>query len=129
MKQRLRDLLRIGRGRSLRTVIATVAVYLRGWLGYYRKAEERKVFEDLDQWLRRKLRRIVWKQWKPPRTRYRKLRAHGIAPDQARRSAWNGRGPWYNAGASHMHLAVPTKLLRGWGLPSSLDEHQRLQYL
>jgi RNA-directed DNA polymerase len=129
MKQKLRELLRKGRGRNLRTVIATVAVYLRGWLGYYRKAEVRNVFEDLDKWLRRKLRRIVWKQWKKPWTRYRKLRAHGIEPEHARRSAWNGRGPWFNAGASHMHFAIPTKLLRNWGLPSLLDEHQRLQNL
>ena len=129
MKQRLRNLLRQGRGRNLRRVIATVAVYLRGWLGYYRKAEVRNVFEDLDKWLRRKLRRIVWKQWKKPRTRYWKLRAHGIARDQARAAAWNGRGPWFNAGASHMHLAIRTKLLRSWGLPSLLEEHQRLQTL
>lgn len=129
MKQRLRELLRQGRGRNLRAVIAAVAVYLRGWFGYYCKAEVRNVFENLDQWLRRKLRRIVWKQWKKPKTRYRKLRAHGIAPDQARLSAWNGRGPWYNAGASHMHFAIPTKLLRNWGLPSLLEEHQRLQTL
>ncbi|HVX91220.1 MAG TPA: group II intron maturase-specific domain-containing protein, partial [Candidatus Paceibacterota bacterium] len=129
MKQKLRELLRKGRGQNLRTVIATVAIYLRGWLGYYRKAEVRNVFEDLDQWLRRKLRRIVWKQWKRRWTRYRKLRAHGIATAEAWRAALNRRGPWFNAGASHMHLAIPTKLLRYWGLPSLLDEHQRLQKL
>src|SRR5207237_3221028 len=81
--------------------------------------------EDLDKWLRRKLRCIVWRQWKRPPTRYRELRRHGLDQARARASAANGRGPWWNAGASHMHAAVPTAMLRRLGLVSLLTEHQR----
>jgi RNA-directed DNA polymerase len=125
MKGKLRDLLRRGRGRTLSVTCATIAAYLRGWMAYFSKAEVRGVFEDLDKWLRRKLRRIVWKQWKRPRTRLRELQRRGLDRETACRSAYNGRGPWYNAGAPHMHLALPTKVLTHWGLPSLLQLHQR----
>lgn len=125
MKTKLRQMLRRGRGRSLQGTIATTAAYLRGWMAYFSKAEVKGVFEDLDKWLRRKLRRIVWKQWKKPRTRMRELQRRGVDRERARRSAYNGRGPWFNAGASHMHLALPTAVLTGWGLPSLIQLHQR----
>ena len=125
MKAKLRDLFRQGRGRALPVTIATIGRYLRGWVAYFGRAEVRGVFEDLDKWLRRKLRRIVWKQWKRPRTRLRELLRRGLDRETARRSAYNGRGPWFNAGAPHMHLAVPTSVLTGWGLPSLLQLHQR----
>jgi RNA-directed DNA polymerase len=125
MKTKLRQMLRRGRGRSLRGTIATTAAYLRGWMAYFSKAEVKGVFEDLDKWLRRKLRRIVWKQWKRPRIRMRELQRRGVDRQTARRSAYNGRGPWFNAGAPHMHLALPTAVLAGWGLPSLIQLHQR----
>ena len=125
MKTKLRQMLRRGRGRSLQATIATTAAYLRGWMAYFSKAEVKGVFEDLDKWLRRKLRRNVWKQWKRPRTRMRELQRRGVDRVSARRSAYNGRGPWFNAGAPHMHLALPTAVLTGWGLPSLVQLHQR----
>ena len=125
LKQKLRILFRQGRGRSLRVTIARAEEYLRGWMAYFSRAETRGVFEDLDQWLRRKLRRIVWKQWKRPRTRARELQRRGVDRQTAWRSAYNGRGPWFNAGAPHMHLAFPTAVLTAWGLPSLVQLHQR----
>jgi RNA-directed DNA polymerase len=98
----------------------------RGWVAYFRMADVKASFEDLDKWLRRKLRGIVWRQWKRPRTRVRELRRCGLDMARARASALNGRGPWWNAGASHMHAAVPTAALRRLGLLSLLEEHQRL---
>ena len=84
------------------------------------------VFEELDGWIRRKLRCILWRQWKRHRTQFKELCRRGLDHERARRSAWNGRGPWWNAGASHMNHAVPTSALRGLGLLSLMDEHRRL---
>ncbi len=126
-KEKLRPLLRRGRGRSVGGTIKDVTPILVGWVRYFRLAEARVSFEDLDKWLRHKLRCIVWRQWKRPRTRARELMKRGLDPDRARISAYNGRGPWWNAGASHMHAAVPTRWLTQLGLPSLLDEHRRLQ--
>jgi RNA-directed DNA polymerase len=126
LKTKLRDMLRQGRGRRLADVVADLNLATRGWVGYFRLAEVKTSFEDLDKWLRRKLRCVMWRQWKRPRTRLHELRRRGLDEARARASAFNGRGPWWNAGASHMHAAVPTAVLRQLGLLSLLDEHQRL---
>jgi RNA-directed DNA polymerase len=126
LKEKLRPILRRGRGRALVSVIEELGPVLRGWVGYYRMAEVKRRFEELDGWVRRKLRCILWKQWKRPKTRERQLRARGLDAARAKASAGNGRGPWWNAGASHMHVAVPNVLLRRLGLVSLLDEHGRL---
>jgi RNA-directed DNA polymerase len=126
LKTKLRGLLRQGRGRRLADIVTDLTLATRGWVVYFRFAEVKATFEDLDKWLRRKLRCILWRQWKRPRTRLHELRRRGLDEARARASAFNGRGPWWNAGASHMHAAVPTAALRQLGLLSLLDEHHRL---
>lgn len=127
LKGRLRLQLRVGRGRSLSRTVADLTPLLRGWVGYFRMADVRHSFEQLDEWLRRRLRCILWRHWKRPRTRAKELIRRGVAESRAWSSAYNGHGPWWNAGASHMHAAVPTATLRHWGLLSLVDEHRRLQ--
>ena len=126
LKSKLRLFFRRARGRNLGQVIRELGPIIRGWVVYFRLSEVRIGFELLDQWLRRKLRCILWRQWKRPRTRRKKLIALGLDPERARISAYNGRGPWWNAGASHMNQAVPTRRLRRMGLLSFLDEYRRL---
>ena len=129
LKAKLRPLLRRGRGASLVRTCGELAPILRGWAAYYRKVETKVSFEGLDEWIRRKLRVIYWRQWKRGKTRYRELVRRGIDPERARVSAGNGRGPWWNAGASHMNQAIPIRTLRRLGLMSLLEEHRRLQRL
>ena len=128
-KAHIREIMRKGRGRSLTRVIGELTPYLRGWVNYFRLSSVKRGFEELDEWLRRKLRCILWRQWKKPRTRARKLMERGIEKARAFTSAYNGRGPWWNAGASHMNLAIPVKWLAQQGLMSLLDEQRRLQNL
>lgn len=126
LKGNLRALWRRGRGRRLRGLIGELTPILRGWTAYFRFSEVRGVFATLDGWIRRRLRLIVWRQWKHPRTRAQRLLRLGLARHRAFRASCNGRGPWWNAGASHMHAALPTRLFRSLGLISCLDEHHRL---
>ena len=121
-KEVMRQKFREGRGRNLRAFLESLKPKLRGWASYFSVAETRKVFEDLDQWLRRKLRCMEWRKWKKPRTRMRKLIALGLDRGRARESAFNGRGPWWSAGASHMNAALPTAYFRRMGLITLLDE-------
>lgn len=121
-KEAMREKFREGRGRNLRAFLESLKPKLRGWASYFSVAETRNVFEDLDQWLRRKLRCMEWRKWKKPRTRMRKLIALGLDRERARESAFNGRGPWWSAGASHMNAALPTAYFRRMGLRSLLDE-------
>jgi RNA-directed DNA polymerase len=112
---------RRGRGQRLAATIARLRSMLRGWFNYFRLAEVKNVFEELDGWLRRRLRCILWKQWKRGRTRARKLRARGLDAETARRSSVNGRGAWWNAGAQHMNLAFPKRYFDRLGLFSFVD--------
>ena len=125
-KDKLRPILRAGRGRNIRRVIEELKPVIRGWVAYFRMVEVKASFEDLDQWIRRKLRCILWRQWKRSKTRFKKLVERGIVKDRAAKSAFNGRGPWWNSGASHMNEAVPTRMFRKLGLVSLLEEHRRL---
>jgi RNA-directed DNA polymerase len=127
MKRALRELFREGRGRSLRSVTATLAPKLRGWANYFKLAETRGVFEEMDGYLRRKLRCILWRQWKRPFTRAKRLMQRGLGEERAWKSATNGRGPWWNSGASHMNQAFPRKFFDELGLVSLLDQVRRLQ--
>ena len=126
LKGKLRALFRQGRGRALARTVRDLGPVLRGWVAYFRLVEVKASFEALDAWVRRKLRAILWRQWKRPRTRLRELRRRGLDASRAAASASNGRGPWWNAGASHMNTAVPTRVLRALGLVSLLAEHHRL---
>jgi RNA-directed DNA polymerase len=126
LRSKLRTTLRQGRGRTLASTVKTLTPILRGWLQYFRLAEAKGVFEELDGWMRRKLRCVLWRQWKRPRTRLRRLMQRGLDPERAWRSASNGRGPWWNAGASHMNDAYRAAFFAQLGLPSLIGLHRHL---
>lgn len=126
-RARLRAAFRAGRGRNLRGFIESLRPVLRGWVNYFRLAEVKRVFEDLDGWMRRRLRCVIWRQWKRPATRQRHLMQRGLARERAWRSASNGRGPWWNAGASHMNAAFPKSYFDRLGLVSLLNQFHWFQ--
>jgi group II intron reverse transcriptase/maturase len=121
-RDKLRQRFREGRGRDLRRFLEELQPQLRGWAGYFSIAETRGVFDELDQWIRRKLRCMEWRKWKRPRRRLQRLTALGLDRERAQSSAFNGRGPWWNAGASHMNVALPTAYFRKLGLVSLMEE-------
>jgi len=128
LKDKVRSLWRASRGRNLgRFIREDLNPVLRGWAGYYRLAEVKGVFEELDAWVRRKLRCSQWLQWKHGRTRMKELLRLGIQPERARASAFNGRGSWWNAGASHMNEALPAQWFRQRELVFMLEVIQRWQ--
>ena len=125
-KGKLKDLLRRGRGRNIARTVKDLTPVVRGWIGSFRLAEAEGLFEELDGWTRRKLRCVLWRQWKRPPTRKARLMQRGLAEERARASASNGRGPWWNAGASHMNDAFRAVYFANLGLPSLQMEHRRL---
>jgi RNA-directed DNA polymerase len=128
LKSKLRAAFRRGRGRNLgRFITEDLKPLLKGWINYFCLAQVKGIFEELDGWIRRKLRNILWRQWKKPRTRARKLVQRGLDPKHAWRSAINGRGPWWNSGASHMNRAFPRRFFDRCGLVNLLDELRCLQ--
>ena len=127
MKGKLKEMFRQGRGRTLPRLIGALTPVLRGWVNYFRLAEVRGVFEEMDGWIRRKLRCVLWRQWKRSFTRAKNLMKRGLAEERAWRSAANGRGPWWNAGASHMNEAFPKRFFDALGLVSTLTQLRKLQ--
>lgn len=126
-KAGLKKIFRRGKGKNIRTTVEEMTPKLRGWVIYFRYSEVKSIFDELDGWLRRKLRRILWKQWKRPYTRAKNLMRRGLSEATAWRSATNGRGPWWNAGAAHMNKAFPKSFFDQLGLVSLMDQHRRLQ--
>ena len=129
LTQKVRELMRTGRGRSLAHTIEDLNPLLRGWINYFQLTESKGVLAELDGWVRRRLRCLLWRQWKRARTRVRHLRALGLHEALARWGSGSGRGPWWNAGAQAMNCALPTAYFTHKGLVSLLGSHQRLQSL
>lgn len=129
LKDRVREIVVGNASRNLVAVINELNPVLRGWTSYFRLTEVKGALQDLDGWIRRKLRCLAWRQWKHPVTRNRKLQARGLDATRAWKSASNGRGPWWNAGASHMNTAYPKRAFDALGLVSLLDTRQRFQFV
>lgn len=126
MKARVHGIMRRGRGRNIHTVIEEVNLYLRGWFGYFRMSQVKQVFDFLDQWIRRHIRKLMWIRWKKPKTRRKKLRALGIGAKEAAIATGNDRGSWWNSHSPAMQGALGKALLARWGL-LSLDQMRRRQ--
>ncbi|WP_339548433.1 group II intron maturase-specific domain-containing protein [Pseudomonas sp. RA_35y_Pfl2_P32] len=126
LRDRLGEHLRGARGRKLVYTIERINPVLRGWAGYFKLTQGKRVLERLDGWVRHKLRCALWRQWKRPSARARNLMRLGIDEQRAYHSAFNGRGPWWNSGAAHMNQALPKKIWDGLGLVSILDTISRL---
>ena len=127
LENRIRAVLKGARGRSLATTIQELNPVLRGWAAYFKLTETKRALEELDGWIRHKLRCILWRQWKRPYTRARNLMRAGLTEERAFRSAFNQRGPWWNSGKSHMNRAFPKSYFDRLGLVSLLDTARRLQ--
>jgi len=124
---RVRELLRQGRGRSLTHTIETLNPVLRGWIGYFQLSESKIVWKDLDGWLRRRLRCLLWRQAKTRQQRTVMLRKRGLAEARAWHSGHNGQGPWWNSGAGHLNHAFPKAFFARLGLVSLIDTSRYLQ--
>jgi len=127
LEDNIRKVYKGARGRSLNTTIVELNPILRGWMAYFRLTESKKVLEELDGWIRHKLRCILWRQWKRPYTRAKNLMKAGLKEERAFCSAFNQRGPWWNSGASHMNQAFPKSFFDRLELVSLLDTMRRLK--
>jgi group II intron reverse transcriptase/maturase len=127
LEGKIREVLKGANGRRLTAVIAELNPILRGWMAYFRLTETKRDLEEVDGWLRRKLRCVLWRQWKRPYTRAKNLMKVGLVEERAFRSAFNQRGPWWNSGAGHMNQAFPKSFFDRLGLVSLLDTMRRFQ--
>ena len=115
-KERIRELTSRHRGISLPQMVADTSIYLRGWLGYFGDCETPTVLQELESWLRRRLRAVVWRQWQHGRKRFRELRRRDVSYGLAKRTAGSRHGPWRLAHSRALHVALPNAYFASLGL-------------
>jgi RNA-directed DNA polymerase len=117
-KAKVRELTRRTGGQSLGQVAKELSVYLIGWRGYFGFCQTPSVLRALDEWTRRRLRAIAWKQWKRGRTRFARLRRRGVGRDLAAQTAGSPHGPWRLSNSPALSIAMPNRFFSSLGLAS-----------
>lgn len=122
-KHRIRELTRRKRGGSLADVIGRLASYLRGWRGYFGFCQTPSVLRDLEGWLHRRLRSLMWKRWKRGKVRFAELRKRGVSRDLAAQSAGSRHSVWRLSRSPALSYALPGKFWRSLGIPSLVNQN------
>jgi RNA-directed DNA polymerase len=99
-------------------MVEELSTYLRGWHGYFSFCQTPTVLQGLDKWLRRRLRSVLWKQWKRRRKRFPELRRRGIGRVLAAKTACSAHGPWRLAASPALSYALPNAYFDSLGLPA-----------
>jgi RNA-directed DNA polymerase len=120
-KTKVREL--TGKGGSVHQTVRDLATYLTGWRGYFGFSQTPTVLQGLESWIRRRLRSIIWRQWKRGKTRYKELRQRGISHYQAAVAAGAPKGPWRMALHAVVQQAFPNAYFDSLGLPRLADRN------
>lgn len=127
VKDRLRRLTSRKWGVSMERRIEEINRFTVGWTNYFALADTPSVFEGLDEWLRRRLRQVRWKEWKRPRTRERKLKTLGIPKREAREWSYSGKGYWRISGSPVLSRSLPNAYWVHHGLKGFADPYRRFR--
>jgi len=117
-KRRIREITRRAKGVSIKTTMEELALYMRGWRGYFGFCETPEVLIALTRWVRLRLRAALWRQWKTSRRRRAALVANGVPERTANNAAGSGRGPWRLARSRALSLGLSNAHFRSLGLLS-----------
>jgi RNA-directed DNA polymerase len=115
-KERVREITSRQRGRSLSQVIGELMGFINGWWNYYGITESFNRLRPLSHWIRRRLRAVVWKQWKNRRTRVRELLKRGVSRKSALTAGCARKGPWRMSKVKWVNIALPDKYFASLGL-------------
>ena len=125
-KQKLRELTSRSQGRNVRAVMENVKIFIRGWLGYFGIASIKTIMQKWDEWLRRRFRMYIWKQWKRPKTRMQNLMKLGVADWRAREAAYSRKSYWRCAKHASVNMAITNKRLAQAGYYSLSERYESL---
>ena len=116
-KTKVLEVTRRTRGVSTERMITELSTYLKGWRGYFSFCETPSVLESLDQWVRRRLRSVYWKQWKRSRKRFAELTKRGVGRELAVQTVGSCHGPWRLSNSPALSIALPISYFDALGLP------------
>lgn len=128
-KKKLKGLTSRNQGRNARKVMENVKVYIRGWIGYFYVADMKRILQSWNEWLRRRMRMYIWKQWKKPKTKVQNLRKLGIPEWQAYQWGNTRLGYWRIAGSAVLHRSVTNEQLARAGYYDFPAQYERLREL
>jgi RNA-directed DNA polymerase len=117
-KERIRELTWRTRGISIERMIEELRPYMVGWRNYFGFCETPSILKELEGWTRRRLRCVIWKQWKRGKARFTELRLRGIGKDLAAKTAGSAHGPWRLSNSPALAMALPNAFFSSLGLPS-----------
>ena len=120
-KHRVREITRRAKSVSMKTTVAELAPYMRGWRTYFGFCETPEVLMNLTRWVRLRLRAAMWRQWKTQRRRRAALIALGVGQRLASNTAGSGHGAWYLARSKALSVGLSNGHFRSLGLPSLID--------
>jgi len=116
-KEKVRELTRRTRGVSTERMAEDLSRYLQGWIGYFGKCQTPSVLQGLEEWIRRRLRSAIWKQWTRGTVRFAELRKRGVNKDLAACTAGSAHGPWRLANSPALAFALPNVYFDSLGIP------------
>lgn len=121
LKDKIRYILARSNGWSLEARKESLNYLVRGWVNYFKLANMKMLLRDTDEWLRRKIRCVYWKQWKKTKTKHKALVRLGISRDQAYQWANSRKAYWRIAGSPVLSRALNNNKLQefGWTMLSS----------
>lgn len=127
-KREIKNLTSRSSGKSMKTLIHDLTVYMRGWINYFGIAQGFQKCVDFDSWIRRRLRMCYWKQWRKVRTKVRNLMRLGVSLDLAISSGMSSKSYWHSARTPGINYALTDKYLANQGYYSLKDRWVEIHY-
>jgi len=124
IKRKVKKLTRRSQGRSWEEIRDKLRRSIGGWVNYYALADAKGHMRRLDEWMRRRMRQIAWKQWKTPRNRYKNLRTRGVSEYWSKRAGGGSLGTWRMSKTPPVHQALNNAYWRRVGLVSFLEQYE-----
>ncbi|WP_427179543.1 group II intron maturase-specific domain-containing protein [Paenibacillus sp. TC-CSREp1] len=126
-KRKLKELTSRSQGKKARQVMEKVKVYIRGWIGYFYVADMKRILQNWNEWLRRRMRMYIWKQWKKSRTKVQNLQKLGVPEWQAYQWGNTRQGYWRIAGSAVLNRSVTNERLAQAGYYDFPAQYERLR--
>ena len=114
-KQKVKEITGRSRGRSIDAILLELRRYTTGWLGYFSIADMLKKMQELNKWIRRRIRMYLWKQWKKISARFENLQKLGMDKGKAWEYANTRLGYWRVAGSPILKRTLTDKYLESLG--------------
>lgn len=128
LKAKIRELTSRSKPIPMEVRIEKLNQYLTGWCGYFALADTPSKFKEFDEWIRRRLRMIEWKQWKNPKTRVRKLKSLGVFDQKAYEWGNSRKKYWRIASSPILHKTLDNSYWSHRGLKSLYQRYEFLRH-